>query len=102
MFNDGIIYRDVRLVNWCCQLNTAISDIEVDKVDLDKRTLIAVPGYDKKYEFGAIWDFAYKVEGSGEGEEKGEELTRCRRGDRRVYNSTGDHVGRYCRGCSPH
>ncbi|PRP77992.1 hypothetical protein PROFUN_14080 [Planoprotostelium fungivorum] len=66
MFNDGIIYRDVRLVNWCCQLNTAISDIEVDKVDLDKRTLIAVPGYDKKYEFGAIWDFAYKVEGSDE------------------------------------
>lgn len=29
MFNDGIIYRDTRLVNWCCQLRSAISDIEV-------------------------------------------------------------------------
>lgn len=66
MFEDGIIYREVRLVNWCCQLNTAISDIEVDHVELEKRTLMSVPGSDKKYEFGAIWDFAYKVEGTDE------------------------------------
>jgi valyl-tRNA synthetase len=25
----GLIYRDNRLVNWCCALKTAISDIEV-------------------------------------------------------------------------
>lgn len=29
MFNDGAIYRDNRLVNWCCKLKTAVSDIEV-------------------------------------------------------------------------
>ena len=28
MFNEGLIYRDTRLVNWCCKLRTAISDIE--------------------------------------------------------------------------
>ncbi|CAG8812068.1 14698_t:CDS:2, partial [Dentiscutata erythropus] len=28
MFNDGMIYRDTRLVNWCCALGTVISDIE--------------------------------------------------------------------------
>lgn len=27
----GLIYRDTRLVNWCCKLNTAIADIEVHK-----------------------------------------------------------------------
>ena len=26
---EGLIYRDNRLVNWCCRLRTAVSDIEV-------------------------------------------------------------------------
>lgn len=26
---EGLIYRDNRLVNWCCRLKTAVSDIEV-------------------------------------------------------------------------
>lgn len=30
MHADGLIYRDVRLVNWSCQLRTAISDSEVN------------------------------------------------------------------------
>ena len=29
LYNDGLIYRDNRLVNWCCALETVISDIEV-------------------------------------------------------------------------
>ena len=29
MHEQGIIYRDNRLVNWCCKLKTAVSDIEV-------------------------------------------------------------------------
>ena len=29
MYEQGIIYRDNRLVNWCCRLKTAVSDIEV-------------------------------------------------------------------------
>ena len=28
MFEAGSIYRDNRLVNWCCRLRTAVSDIE--------------------------------------------------------------------------
>lgn len=28
---DGLIYRDNRLVNWCCRLKTAVSDIEVSQ-----------------------------------------------------------------------
>ena len=29
LFDDGLIYRSDRLVNWSCQLKSAISDIEV-------------------------------------------------------------------------
>ncbi|QQP48666.1 ValinetRNA ligaselike, partial [Caligus rogercresseyi] len=37
-----------RLVNWSCALKSAISDVEVDKVDLSGRTLLSVPGYEEK------------------------------------------------------
>ena len=65
---DGLIYRDVRLTNWCCQLRSGISDIEVDYIDIEKRTRLPVPGHakDKTYVFGVIWSFAYKLEGSDE------------------------------------
>jgi valyl-tRNA synthetase len=65
LFEQGLIYRDTRLVNWCCRLNTAISDLEVDHISLDGPTKLAVPGYgDKLVEFGVLTEFAYKVEGS--------------------------------------
>ena len=64
---DGAIYRDTRLVNWCPRLKTAISDIEVEYLELEKRTRISVPGHDatKTYEFGVLTSFAYKVAGGG-------------------------------------
>jgi valyl-tRNA synthetase len=65
MFDSGLIYRDTRLVNWCCALNSAISDIEVDEKKLEKHTRMKVPGHDKEYDFGILVEFAYKVEGSG-------------------------------------
>jgi len=57
----GLIYRDNRLVNWCCTLRTAISDIEVDYIDVDGPTRMRVPGHDKTYPFGELVHFAYKV-----------------------------------------
>nr|CAD7454031.1 unnamed protein product [Timema tahoe] len=66
LHEEGLIYRSNRLVNWSCTLKSAISDIEVDKVELPGRTLLSVPGYDHKVEFGVLVLFAYKVEGSGE------------------------------------
>jgi valyl-tRNA synthetase len=44
---DGLIYRDTRLVNWSCALKSAISDIEVDFIDLEGRTMLPVPGAQK-------------------------------------------------------
>ncbi|KAL0838552.1 hypothetical protein ABMA28_016658 [Loxostege sticticalis] len=60
----GDIYRANRLVNWSCTLKSAISDIEVDKVELPGRTLLSIPGYDYKVEFGVLVLFAYKAEGT--------------------------------------
>lgn len=64
MHSDGTIYRHSRLVNWSCTLRSAISDIEVDKVELAGRTFLSIPGYDEKVEFGVLVEFAYKVENS--------------------------------------
>uniref|UniRef100_A0A6P7G8H9 valine--tRNA ligase n=1 Tax=Diabrotica virgifera virgifera TaxID=50390 RepID=A0A6P7G8H9_DIAVI len=66
LHDDGTIYRSNRLVNWSCTLKSAISDIEVDKVELPGRTFLSVPGYDEKVEFGVLVHFAYQVEGSDE------------------------------------
>lgn len=35
MYNDGLIYRADRIVNWCPHCGTAISDAEVDHIDED-------------------------------------------------------------------
>ena len=82
LYNDGLIYRAKRIVNWCSALNSAISDeevcfliascllstniIKVDDLDLKEPKKMRVPGHgDKFYQFGAMWEFAYKVEGTG-------------------------------------
>lgn len=66
LHEEGIIYRANRLVNWCTKLTTTLSNLEVDQKELDGRTLLNVPGYDKPVEFGAITSFAYQIEGSNE------------------------------------
>ncbi|KAH9902207.1 tRNA synthetases class I-domain-containing protein [Xylariomycetidae sp. FL2044] len=66
LHEEGTIYRANRLVNWCTKLNTALSNLEVDNKELAGRTLIDVPGYDKKVEFGIIVHFKYPIEGTEE------------------------------------
>ncbi|GAA5816462.1 hypothetical protein MFLAVUS_009991 [Mucor flavus] len=61
LFQDGLIYRDTRLVNWCCALETVISDIEVDYKNVNGRTLLNLPGRSTPVEFGVLHNFSYKV-----------------------------------------
>ena len=50
LYNDGLIYRDKRLVNWDPKLKTAISDLEVETIDVE----------------GHFWTFEYPLaDGSG-------------------------------------
>jgi valyl-tRNA synthetase len=63
LHEEGYIYRENRLVNWCTRLQTALSNLEVDNKELSGRTLIDVPGYDKKVEFGVLTSFKYPIDG---------------------------------------
>ena len=74
LHEEGIIYRANRLVNWCTKLNTALSNLEVDNKDLEGRTLLEVPGYERKVEFGVLTHFYYEIDGTG-GKEKIEVAT---------------------------
>lgn len=68
MHEKGLIYRATRLVNWCCTLKTALSDLEVEYIDLTGPTRMSVPGHDpnKTYEFGSLTHFSYRVKGTDE------------------------------------
>ena len=50
LFNDGLIYRGERLVNWDPELKTAISDDEIESKELN----------------GHLWYFNYPVDGTAE------------------------------------
>ncbi|KAJ6989708.1 hypothetical protein D5086_014430 [Populus alba] len=63
LYKEGLIYRDIRLINWDCTLRTAISDVEVDYVDIKERKLQTVPGNKEPVEFGVLTSFAYPLEG---------------------------------------
>uniref|UniRef100_A0A7N6FDZ8 Valine--tRNA ligase, mitochondrial n=1 Tax=Anabas testudineus TaxID=64144 RepID=A0A7N6FDZ8_ANATE len=60
--DSGLIYRSEGLVNWSCSLESAISDIEVDSKELSGQTMLSVPGYENKVEFGTMFTFVYPVE----------------------------------------
>ncbi|KAJ3247662.1 hypothetical protein HDU78_003468 [Chytriomyces hyalinus] len=68
LHEEGIIYRENRLVNWCTKLKTAISNLEVENLELEGSKFLSVPDHDptKKYEFGVIISFAYQLEGTNE------------------------------------
>ena len=68
MYDKGMIYRATRLVNWSCHLRTAISDLEVEYIDITGPTKLSVPGHDpnRKYEFGALTHFTYRIKGTDE------------------------------------
>ena len=34
LYNDGLIYRGLRMINWCPRCETALSDLEVDYIDV--------------------------------------------------------------------
>ena len=49
-------------MNSSSSLSSAISNIEVDSKELEGATLLPVPGYADKVEFGVLISFVYKLE----------------------------------------
>jgi valyl-tRNA synthetase len=50
LHEQGLMYRDTRLINWCPECRTSLSDLEVDNEETN----------------GELFQFAYEVEGGGE------------------------------------
>ena len=48
LYDDGLIYRDNRLINWCPRCHTALSDLEVEHEDKQ----------------GSLWHLRYPVQGT--------------------------------------
>ncbi|XP_044161378.1 valine--tRNA ligase, mitochondrial isoform X2 [Bufo gargarizans] len=67
LYEKGLVQRRHRLVNWSCALRSAISDIEVESRQLNGKTYLPVPGYERKVPFGLLFSFAYPSAG-GDGE----------------------------------
>ncbi|KYR02811.1 hypothetical protein DLAC_00277 [Tieghemostelium lacteum] len=61
LFDQGLIYRSTRLVNWCPQLQSVISDIEVDHMTIEKPTQLKLKTREKTIEVGVIYNIRYKV-----------------------------------------
>ncbi|KAI5521459.1 valyl-tRNA synthetases family [Trichomonas vaginalis G3] len=62
LFDESLIYRSERLVNWDCALKTAISDAEVEYITLTKRTKLNVPNHKyPQYPFGVMTHFYYEI-----------------------------------------
>lgn len=66
LFEKGLIYRDATLINHSCALESSISEIEVENLEISGKTYISVPNYDKNIAVGLLTDIAYKVVNSEE------------------------------------
>ncbi|KAJ8598262.1 hypothetical protein CTAYLR_005497 [Chrysophaeum taylorii] len=72
----GLVYRASRLVNWSVALKSAISDLEVEYVELEGGEWRSVPNHaeEASYQFGMFTEFAYKVIDDESGVETGDEV----------------------------
>ncbi|KAL5960772.1 Valine--tRNA ligase, partial [Taenia solium] len=57
----GLLYRTKSLISWCCHLQSAISDIEVERKEITGFTRLPVPGYAEEQAFGYVDVFNYKL-----------------------------------------
>lgn len=61
LFENDLIYRGDSLVNWSCSLESTISDIEIDNLEINSPMVLSIPGYDKTIKFGNMVDIAYNI-----------------------------------------
>ena len=83
LYNQGLIYRGNRMVNWCPHCNTSISDAEVE--------------YEEKE--GSFWHLLYKVKETGEMLELATTRPETMLGDTAVAINTADPRYAHLHGC---
>lgn len=60
-YENGIIFRERKMVNWCGMAKTTLSDLEVINMDVKGGTYLNMDG--KKYKFGMLYTFRYPIIG---------------------------------------
>jgi len=58
---EGLIYKDKKMINWSCELKSAISNTEIEKKEIEKGTKINIPGYETPIECGYIYEIGYRI-----------------------------------------
>jgi len=76
LYDDGLIYRGERIINWCPRCQTALSDLEVDYED----------------EPGGLWYIRYPIIDS-DGRDSGEFITMATTRPETIVGDTGVAVG---------
>lgn len=60
LFEANLIYRREAMINWSCALESTISDIEVECVDINGPTQLVVPRHARPVTFGEIFEITYR------------------------------------------
>ncbi|CAJ0589531.1 unnamed protein product [Cylicocyclus nassatus] len=66
LYNEGLIYRDKKVVNWCPYLRSSLSDQEVDRLEVLSSSKISVPspeGGKRDVEVGTMYRIRYPLDG---------------------------------------
>ncbi|KAK6350478.1 valine--tRNA ligase [Orbilia javanica] len=61
LYEQGVIYRGSHIVHWCPTLRTAVSEHEVETLEINGPTSIKVPGYTQEIEFGVLYYYRYVI-----------------------------------------
>ncbi|OLL25391.1 Valine--tRNA ligase, mitochondrial 1 [Neolecta irregularis DAH-3] len=61
LFDQGLIYRGNRMVNWSCKLGTAISDIEVNYEKVTESKILSIEGGANSIEVGVLHFIDYPL-----------------------------------------
>ncbi|XP_066587270.1 valine--tRNA ligase, mitochondrial-like isoform X2 [Prorops nasuta] len=64
LYKKELLYRHKTLINWSHALGSTISDIEIENLCVDGKTMLEVPGYDRKVAFGEIAEIAFQIKDS--------------------------------------
>ncbi|GFT87988.1 valine--tRNA ligase, mitochondrial [Trichonephila clavipes] len=66
LFEKDLIYRKEKLVNWSGQIQSVISDIEVDHLEIPEKKKVRIPGLKDPVELGLMDYFYYSIVDSDE------------------------------------
>lgn len=62
LYESNLIFRDLRMIDYCCYLKTVISNIEVDEIEIDKtKPMIYTTPNGVKVELGLMYEIKYEI-----------------------------------------